>query len=126
MKMLIMRIKFIFSIYFILTLISCQSDNSCRIQVENDLKGILNNKIDISNLQIKNSKEFQEDAVKYDSIFFDCDIYFTDALRNEDLDFQFEKGMKIESKNNVFVYEKSFRTRQLVKLKFGETRILSK
>jgi hypothetical protein len=56
--------------------------------------------------------------MKLDSIYFDCDLLFTDDLFLED--FKFNKGRNVSAQNNVFIYNKS---KRLIGLKFGKTKL---
>lgn len=101
----------------ILFLLSC-SKRTIIQQVDYDLKGMLENKVEVQNLEIKKISPFSENGHELDSIYFDCDLLFTDDLFSED--FKFNKGMNVSAQNSVFIYDKSNR---LVGLKFGKTKL---
>ena len=98
-----------------LLLFSCSKRTTIE-QVDYDLKGMLENKIEVQNLEIRKISPFSENGQKLDSIYFDCDLLFTDDLFSDD--FKFNKGMNMSVQNNVFIYNKSNR---LIALKFGRT-----
>ncbi|WP_431611705.1 hypothetical protein [Chryseobacterium sp. 'Rf worker isolate 10'] len=104
----------------ILFLFSCSKTTTIE-QVNYDLKGMLENKVEVQNLEIKKISSFSENGHELDSIYFDCDLLFTNDLFSED--FKFNKGMNVSSQNNVFIYNKS---NKLVGLKFGRTNQIDK
>lgn len=104
----------------ILFLFSCSQRTTIE-QVDYDLKGMLENKVEVQNLEIKKISSFSENGQELDSVYFDCDLLFTDDLFSDD--FKFNKGMKVSAQNNVFIYDKSNR---LVGLKFGRTNQIEK
>ncbi|WP_129038412.1 hypothetical protein [Chryseobacterium sp. CH21] len=97
------------------SMLSCSKRTTVE-QVDYDLKGMLENKVEVQSLEISKISPFSENGHELDSIYFDCDLLFTDDLFSED--FKFNKGMNISAQNNVFIYNKSNR---LVGLKFGRT-----
>lgn len=100
-----------------ITMLSCSKRTTIE-QVDNDLKGMLENKVEVQNLEIKKISPFSENGQELDSVYFDCDLLFIDDLFSED--FKFNKGMNISAQNNVFIYDKS---NKLKALKFGRTRL---
>lgn len=101
----------------ILFLLSCSKRTTIE-QVDYDLKGMLENKVEVQNLEIKKISLFSENGQELDSVYFDCDLLFTKDLFSED--FKFNKGMNVSAQNNVFIYDTSNR---LVGLKFGRTKL---
>jgi hypothetical protein len=101
----------------ILFLFSCSKRTTIE-QVDYDLKGMLENKVEVQNFEIKKISPFSENGQELDSVYFDCDLLFTEDLFSED--FKFNKGMNVSAQNNVFIYNKSDR---LVGLKFGRTKL---
>ncbi|ALR31792.1 hypothetical protein ATE47_15295 [Chryseobacterium sp. IHB B 17019] len=97
-----------------ITMLSC-SKRTIVEQVDYDLKGMLENKVEIQNLEIKKVSSFSENEQKMDSVYFDCELSFTDDLFSDD--FKFNKGVRVSAENNVFIYDKS---KRLVMLKFGK------
>jgi hypothetical protein len=104
----------------VLFLFSC-SKRTIIQKVDSDLKGMLENKVEVQNLEIKKISPFSENGQELDSVYFDCNLLFTDDLFSED--FKFNRGMNVSAQNNVFIYNKSDR---LVGLKFGRTGQLNK
>lgn len=104
----------------VLFLISCSKRTTIE-QVDYDLKGMLENKVEVQNLEIRKISPFSENGQQLDSVYFDCDLLFTKDLFSED--FKFNKGMNVSAQNNVFIYDKSNR---LVGLKFGRTNQIEK
>lgn len=100
----------------ILFLFSSCSKKKPSEQVDFDLKNMLENKVEVQNLEIKQIVPFSDNGKQFDSIYFDYKLLFTDDLFTDD--FKFDRGMEISVENNVFVYDMSNR---LVKLKFGRT-----
>lgn len=90
-------------------------------QVDSDLKGMLENKVEVQNLVITKASSFLENGQEFDSIYFDCELYFIDDLFADN--FKFTKGMRVDSHNNAFLYDKSLR---LIGLKFGKTNVSTK
>lgn len=103
-----------------LFLFSCSKRTTIQ-QVDYDLKGMLENKVEVQNLEIKKISPFSENGQELDSVYFDCELFFTNDLFSED--FKFNKGMNVSAQNNVFIYDKSNR---LVGLKFGRTHQIDK
>jgi hypothetical protein len=99
-------------------LFSCSKRTTIQ-QVDYDLKGMLENKVEVQNLEIKKISPFSENGHELDSVYFDCDLLFTDDLFSDD--FKFNRGMNVSAQNNVFIYDKSSR---LVGLKFGRTKLM--
>lgn len=104
----------------VLFLFSCSKRTTIQ-QVDSDLKGMLENKVEVQNLEIKKISPFSENGQELDSVYFDCNLLFTDDLFSED--FKFNKGMNVSAQNNVFIYDKANR---LVGLKFGRTNQIEK
>lgn len=101
-------------------MLSCSKRTTVE-QVDYDLKGMLENKVEVQNLEIRKISPFSQSGQELDSVFFDCDLLFIDDLFSED--FKFNKGMNVSAQNNVFIYDKSNR---LLALKFGRTAQLDK
>ncbi|WP_343660184.1 hypothetical protein [Chryseobacterium sp.] len=113
--------KNIFLQFFLaITMFSCSKKTTIE-QIDYDLKGILENKVEIQNLEIRKISPFSQSGQELDSVFFDCDLLFIDDLFSED--FKFNKGMNVSVQNNVFIYNK---TNRLIGLKFGRTGQLNK
>lgn len=104
----------------VLFLFSCSKRTTIE-QVDYDLKGMFENKVEVQNLEIKKISPFSENDQELDSVYFDCDLLFTNDLFSDD--FKFNKGMNVSAQNNVFIYDKSNR---LVSLKFGRTNQIEK
>ncbi|MCW3162129.1 hypothetical protein [Chryseobacterium oryctis] len=104
----------------VLFLFSCSKRTTIQ-QVDYDLKGMLENKVEVQNLEIKKITPFSENGQELDSVYFDCDLLFIDDLFTED--FKFNKGMNVSAQNNVFIYDK---VNRLVALKFGRTNQIDK
>ena len=98
----------------ILFLFSCSKRTTIE-QVDYDLKGMLENKVEVQNLEIKKISPFFENGQELDSVYFDCDLLFAEDLFSDD--FKFDKGMNLSTQNNVFIYDKSNKIRRL---KFGK------
>ncbi|MEN4759325.1 hypothetical protein ABEG63_03215 [Chryseobacterium sp. C39-AII1] len=96
-------------------LFSCSKRTTIQ-QVDYDLKGMLENKVEVQNLDIKKISPFSENGQELDSVYFDCDLLFTNDLFSDD--FKFDKGMNLSTHNNVFIYDKSD---EIIGLKFGKT-----
>lgn len=103
----------------IFLLLSCSKRTTIQ-QVDYDLKGMLESKVEVQNLEIKKISPFSENGQELDSVYFDCELLFTDDLFSDD--FKFNRGMNVSAQNNVFIYNKSNR---LKALKFGRTRLKS-
>ncbi|MGN7756436.1 hypothetical protein ACTJIV_03100 [Chryseobacterium sp. 22532] len=103
-----------------LLLVSCSKRTTIE-QVDYDLKGMLENKVEVQNLEIKKISPFSENGQELDSVYFDCDLLFTEDLFSED--FKFNKGMNVSAQNNLFIYDKRNR---LIALKFGKTNQIDK
>lgn len=104
----------------ILFLFSCSKRTTIQ-QVDYDLKGMLENRVEVQNLEIRKISPFSENGQELDSVYFDCELLFIGDLFSED--FKFNKGMNVSAQNNVFIYDKSNR---LVGLKFGRTNQIEK
>ncbi|KMQ68192.1 hypothetical protein ACM39_10110 [Chryseobacterium sp. FH2] len=104
----------------ILFLLSCAQKITIE-QVDFDLKGMLENKVEVQNLEIIKIPPFSENGQELDSVYFDCELLFINDLFLED--FKFNKGMNVSAQNNVFIYDKANR---LVALKFGRTKQIDK
>lgn len=98
-----------------ITMLSCSKRTTIE-QIDYDLKGMLENKVEVQNLEIKKISPFSENGQELVSVYFDCDLLFIDDLFSED--FKFNKEMRVSTENNVFIYDKLNR---LVMLKFGKT-----
>ncbi|AZA49218.1 hypothetical protein EG346_13985 [Chryseobacterium carnipullorum] len=96
-------------------MLSCSKRTTIQ-QVDYDLKGMLENKVEVQNLKISKISPFSENGQELDSVCFYFDLLFTEALFSED--FKFNKGMNVSAQNNLFIYNKSNR---LVGLKLGRT-----
>ncbi|MFP3596048.1 hypothetical protein [Chryseobacterium sp. SIMBA_029] len=103
-----------------LLLVSCSKRTTIE-QVDYDLKGMLENKVEVQNLEIRKIFPFSENGQELDRVYFDCELLFTDDLFSEG--FKFNKGMNVSAQNNLFIYDKS---NKLVGLKFGRTRQIDK
>lgn len=112
-----MRKGVFLQILIAITMLSCSKRTTIQ-QVDYDLKGMLENKIEVQNLEIKKISPFSENQQKMDSVYFDCELLFIEDLFSED--FKFNKGMTVSAQNSVFIYDKSNR---LVGLKFGKTKL---
>ena len=102
-------------------IISC-SKNKPIEQVNTDLRGMFENKVEVENLEIKRIIAFSKDQKNFDSVYFDCKLLFIDDLFSNS--FKFNKGMEISVENNIFIYDKSSYTPQLIKLEFGNVKVL--
>jgi len=102
-----------------LFLTSCSQKTTIQ-QVDYDLKGMLEDKVEVQNLEIRKISPFFENGQELDSVYFDCELLFMGDLFSDD--FKFNKGMKVSAQNSVFVYDKS---KRLIALKFGRTRLIN-
>lgn len=109
------KIAVISTIIFLL--LSCSKRTTIQ-QVDYDLKGMLESKVEVQNLEIKKISPFSENGQELDSVYFDCELLFTDDLFSDE--FKFNRGMNVSVQNNVFIYDKLNR---LKALKFGRTRL---
>ncbi len=105
----------------LIILFSCTKSSNIK-QIDSDLRNMLENKVEIKNLYIERTSPFIVNGKKYDSIYFNCEVLFIEDLFSTDL--KFDKGMRISAEHNVFIYDNSS-IPQLVKLKFGNTRLIS-
>lgn len=80
---------------------------------------MLQNKAEVLELSIKDISDTNSST---ESLLFDCTLYFTSDLYNENGKLAFNRGMKVQETNNLFVYEKINNKLKLVRLKFGETK----
>ena len=112
--------KKVFVLAITIILLSCNnnSDNKYKDQITTDLLGILQNKAEVENIQIKNVSTIENNIQK---ITFDCTLHFKSDLKKDNGNVAFKKDCTVQETDNVFIYDKTNDILKLVKLEFGKT-----
>lgn len=95
------------------------SNEEFEIQIKNDITQMLHDKVEVKNIAVRNTSTPQENVKK---ITFDCLLYFTADLYNDNGSLAFNKGMTVEEAANTFSYQREGKRWRLIKTQFGTTK----